>query len=241
MAYKAFSFGVYLFSACLLVPDTSIAFSLFGKSFKSFDECSAYVRQNTNDQLYSILATSYGCANTFEFNLSISLPDGSNADVLIGKSSAEEIAAQLAKRYPSSFNRYMPVISLPNGAKVNIPKGILPKDVWLDVAKNYPDQMKPLSIKLDKQKSTFGMCLIDNIRSAISDKDKHGIVVKCGDKAEFTRSNTLDLANSFSEEKRIKEQIEEISRANRLTNTFKQPRCTLIGGSLGVPPLLTCD
>jgi hypothetical protein len=224
-----------------MAPDISIAFSLFEKSFKSYDKCSDYVRQNTNDQLYSILATSYGCANKFEFYASINLPDGVDAEVSIGKLTSEEIIARLVKQYPNSFNRYIQVIFLPDGTKVKIPQGILAKDVWADLIKIRPDQMKPLTVKVDRQKATFGMCLIDNIRTAISDKNKHGIVVKCGDKAEFTRSKTLELASIFSEESRVKNQIEDISRVNRLNNILNQPRCTLIGGGLGVPPLLNCD
>lgn len=233
-----------LFCLSLLLLKPVFAFSLFDKTFKNFDECTSFVTMGTNDANLKLLAINYGCVNSYEPSVDIVLPDGIKVQFTIKNRSVLDTVNELIRKYPSSFNQYLAVMQIPNGSTVNVPKGILPSEVWRDVAKNNPSQMAPILSfpEPNKQNGKFGLCLINDLKSATSESTKMDLVIKCGDRADFPRAKTLELSDMFSSEKRLREQMEDAYRRSNMNNLL-QNKCQVIPGSsvIGVSPFITCN
>jgi len=207
------------------------SFNVFNKSFSSWNECIEYANKSTNDQRLIALIRFYGCNNLYEYGNSISLPDGKKVEVLVGNRSLIETIKLLIQQYPNSFNQSLTLIQMPNGTKVNVPKGINSSEVWLDIAKNQPEYFSLINTRWvsDKENGNFGSCLINNIKTAITEKDKQNLMLKCGDKANFSRSRTLYFVDLFSPDKRIQSTLDEIKNNQRSNSMPSEINCISIG------------
>lgn len=216
--------------AFFLLPNFANAFNIFNKSFNSWGECSEYTVKNTNDQRLIALMRFYGCNNLYEYAQIISLPDGKQVGVLVGDRSLIENIKLLIQQYPNSFNQSLTLIQMPNGKRVNVPKGIISSDVWLDIAKNQPEFFSPINSRwvADKENGKFGTCLINNIKSAITETDKQNLMLKCGDNAKFSRSRTLSFVDLFSSDRRIQNTLDEIKNNQRQNNIPREINCIAI-------------
>ncbi len=224
--------NIKLILACIVLAfglnASANAFTLFDKKFKNYDECVQYVEGATNDmELHTLMQ----CGTLYDFTRTykplIYLPNGATLEYqpVAGVETVKQKIEYLYKNYHKYFFANNSVCKsncmyLPDGRLItDIPKDETAYAVWIKLSIKLPNNFALLrpwtEVKdLNKEYGQFTQCLINNVEGMITDDAKFKRIISCGDSAKFPRSQTLNMANSFSPEGKRKKEIEAINQRN---------------------------